>query len=506
MLLRKLLDKPASALLFEALSRIYRVKPWLGVLDLEGRPVICYPEAVEQDTMEDSQPPDDRRQQSYPTATGYIDSPLFIDDVCIGNLVGKSNKPRDTSFPLMLELLNSLLVSQIKNKKERKEILRETLDTYKEINLLYNLGDSISSCLDIEQLAKTILRESQKIIKSKSSSLMLLEDETDRLEIKAALGDKNRHRLELRLGRGIAGIVARDTKYIISNDVSQYSRFIPGKKHIRSLLCVPLKTKRKVLGVINLSNKLDGKMFTARDAKLLSAVAFHAANFIENAILYKRKLNKDRLKRNLERYISPHIVKDLLEGHRELELGGVSKQVVVLFADIRQFTSLSEELEPTRLVSFLNEFFTSMVDIIFKYGGMIDKFVGDEIMAIFGAPVSHPDDASRAIQTAIKMQQATQNLKPLNINHKIMSLAIGIGINSGEVIAGNIGSSKHMDYTVIGDVVNIAKRLESHAQKKQILVTRAVFNIIKDKHPLREIGKINIKGKKQPVEVFEIVY
>jgi len=180
---------------------------------------------------------------------------------------------------------------------------------------------------------------------------------------------------------------------------------------------------------------------------------------------------------------------------------------VVLFADIRSFTSLSEELAPELVVGFLNEYFTKMVDIIFKYGGMIDKFVGDEIMAIFGAPITHQNDASRAIQTAIEMQKGTEKLKPQGISDNHQKLSIGIGINSGEVIAGNIGSRKHMDYTVIGDAVNTAKRLESYAKKNQILITRDVFNMVKkDKYQFKGIGKVKVKGKKRLLEVFEVVY
>jgi adenylate cyclase len=201
-------------------------------------------------------------------------------------------------------------------------------------------------------------------------------------------------------------------------------------------------------------------------------------------------------------------VKNLLESNRELQLGGIRKKVAILFADIRKFTSLSEDMDPEILVNFLNEYFTQMVDIIFKHGGTVDKFVGDEIMAIFGAPITQPDDEIRAIKAAIEMQKGMQWLQycwqEWNMQRQLFH--IGIGINSGEVIAGNIGSKKHMDYTVIGDTVNIAKRLETQAADGKILVSRSIQRAAKDMFKFKNFGKIPVKGKKRPVEIFEVSY
>ncbi|MBI5555476.1 MAG: GAF domain-containing protein [Elusimicrobia bacterium] len=478
---------------------------WLGVADIEGQLIVCYPKSGEQLMPDYSRVQDCIKPKSYPGTNGYIYSPLVIRDNCLGILLGKSDSSDVDPLCHLMDMLSGLLINQISNNIEKKELLRETLDTYREINLLYNIGDSISSCLDVSELARTILLESSKIIKSRSSSLMLLDAESGDLDIKSALGDKNDHRVKFKLGQGIAGIVAREAKYIIANNVSNDSRFIQGKKEIHALLCVPLKTKRNVLGVINVSDKLDGEMFTARDAKLISAVASHAANFIEIAIMHEHKLNEDRLKRNLERYLSPHILKSVLESTQELKLGGDKKNVTILFADIREFSSLSEEMEPELLVRFLNEYFTRMVDIIFKYGGTVDKFVGDEIMAIFGAPITQADDELRAIKTAVEMQQEMHRLQEY-WQKSIKPFSIGIGINSGEVIAGNIGSNKHMDYTVIGDVVNSAKRLETQAAGGKILVSKNVRQKANELYEFKDVGETLVKGKKNPIEVFEVIY
>lgn len=486
---------------------MFKAGIWLGVVDSDGKLIVHYPESEGQLGIEEhSHLKECMREKSSMEADGYIYSPLVIGDTCLGSLIGKSDERQTHSLGQLLKSLNVLFVSQINNKIEKKGILRETLDTYKEINLLYNIGDSISSCLDVAELARTILHESSKIIKSECSSLMLLDSVSGRLEIKSAFESKDTHRMDLSLGNGIAGIVAQDAKYIISNDVSQDPRFIPGGNNIRSLLCVPLKTRQKVLGVINVRNKRHGEMFTARDAKLLSALASQAAIFIENAILHERKLNEDRLRRNLERYLSPHIAKNLMENSQELKLGGVKKKVAILFADIRKFTSLSEEMDPGALVAFLNDFFTRMVDVIFKYGGTVDKFVGDEIMAIFGAPITKVDDEIRVVKTAIEMQLEMQKLQSYWQKKNLPALSIGIGINSGEVIAGNIGCKRHMDYTVIGDMVNIAKRLETQATGGKILISRNIQKVNSKLYKFKDVGEIFVKGKKKPVETFEVIY
>jgi adenylate cyclase len=435
----------------------------------------------------------------------YLYSPIVINEECVAVLAGEAHEMDSYRLSNILKSISNLLVKQAQNTLERKEALQNTLDTDEEIYLLSSIGEKISTCLDIKQIAHIILLETKKFVHCENGSLMLINEERETLELVSAVGNKADENLVFKLGKGIAGIVAQKGSLVISNEVAQDHRFIPGKMKIHSLLCVPLKIKQKILGVINLSNKLGGD-FTAREARLLMIAATQAAQAIENAVFYEQKLNEDRLMRNFERYLSPYLVKELMENKQDLHLGGVKKRVVVLFADIRSFTSLSEELEPEQIVKFLNEYFTKMVDIIFKYGGTIDKFVGDEIMAIFGAPITRDDDATRAVQAAIDMQKEVKRLEQQWSNDSTKAFSIGIGINSGEVIAGNIGSKKHMDYTVIGDAVNTAKRLESRALKNQILVSCNVFNMINGGYEFKKIGKVQVKGKKQLVEVFEVVY
>jgi adenylate cyclase len=499
-----LFDKKEVTFLLKSFYEACEVQSGLWIVDQAGQVLVNYP-IYKKAGKAFARFDECLKTAAFIMDADYLYSPIIINEECLAALISEVHETDSYRLSKILKSITNLLVRLAHNKIERKEVLPRSLDTHEEINLLYKIEEKISACFDIKQIAHIILLESKRVVPCENASLMLINEEKETLEMVSAVGDKVDEGLAFKLGKGIAGIVAQKGTLIISNEIAQDRRFIPGKMKIKSLLCIPLKIKQKVLGVINLSNKQEGA-FTERDAGLLMVLATQAAHSIENALFYEQRLNEDRLMRNLERYLSPHLVKELMENKHDLNLGGVKKRVVVLFADIRRFTSLSEELEPEEIVKFLNEYFTKMVDIIFKYGGMIDKFVGDEIMAIFGAPITHRDDASRAIQTAIEMQRETKELKRQWGGDNTRAFSIGIGINSGEVIAGNIGSQKHMDYTVIGDAVNIAKRLESRAHKNQILVTRGVLNMIEDGYQFREIGKLRVKGKKLPVEVFEVAY
>ncbi|MEK7296680.1 MAG: adenylate/guanylate cyclase domain-containing protein, partial [Planctomycetota bacterium] len=181
----------------------------------------------------------------------------------------------------------------------------------------------------------------------------------------------------------------------------------------------------------------------------------------------------------------------------------VKKDIAILFSDIRGFSTTCEKLMPEETVAYLNEYFTQMVEIIFNHNGTVNKFVGDMIVAIFGAPTRCDDSKKQAVKTAIMMQRRLSEIKNEWIRDNFNT---GIGISAGEVVVGNIGSPQHMDYTAIGDEVNIAERLEALAQGKQILVDRNVYEATKDAFEFKALGGFTVKGKKKKVDVFEVVY
>lgn len=226
----------------------------------------------------------------------------------------------------------------------------------------------------------------------------------------------------------------------------------------------------------------------------------HAFNIMaEN--LYKKKLIEEAF----GRYVTKQVADEILAHPEEIHLGGKRQEVSVLFADIRGFTGLAERLEPEEVVYTVNEYLTLMTKIVFKYDGTLDKFLGDAIMAVFGAPVFFPDHSLRAISAAWDIQKEIETLNQRREARGAERVKIGIGINAGEVVTGNIGFEERMEYTVIGDNVNIAARLESLAEGGQILISPSIFEKVAHKVHLRPLHPIRLKGKANLLQVYEVL-
>src|SRR5919202_4495326 len=430
------------------------------------------------------------------TGNDCIDSlnkyPVQVADEVIGWVIGFENA----------SVVASLLTYLAKQELEKKALARETLDRYKEINLLYNISAKLSACLELNEVAKLVINEATKLIQATSASVMLLNEKTQRLEIIAASGKANESKLTLLPGEGIAGSIFLTGRAEIINDVESDPRFVPAANKSKSLICTPLKTQNAVIGVLNISSE-ELVNYTAQDLKLVITLASQAASAIENALLHKNKLKEERIKSNLERYVSAQLVEAILEAKDDISLAPAKRDITILFSDIRKFTTKCEELAPEAIVEYLNEYFTHMVEVIFSHGGTVNKFVGDMIVAMFGAPSRLVDSERRAIETAIEMQNRLRTIPVPWIRKNFIT---GIGINCGEVVVGNVGSPQHMDYTAIGDQVNIASRLQSMAKGEQILVSRRIYEVTQNLFEFKEVGLVRLKGKKNPIEVFEVVY
>ena len=214
---------------------------------------------------------------------------------------------------------------------------------------------------------------------------------------------------------------------------------------------------------------------------------------------------RDNLRTTFGKYMTQTVMDHLLAG--KVSLGGELLKVTILFSDIRSFTSISEKMDPQALVGLLNEYFTEMVGIVMQEGGVVDKYIGDAIMAVFGAPVAKPDDAVNAVRAAVRMRQALVALNDRLEARGIPRLRTGIGIHTGEVVAGNIGSEKRMEYTVIGDPVNLASRLESNTKDLgvNVLISEDTYELTKDVITTKQVREITVKGRKQPVMTYEVL-
>jgi adenylate cyclase len=277
------------------------------------------------------------------------------------------------------------------------------------------------------------------------------------------------------------------------------------RSNVQSAMCAPLLgSEGSALGLLYLDSLTAPSSFSDEDLEFLSSFSSIVSVAIENSRLVERVRREALVLSNLKRYFAPELAEEIAAQVGEIRLGGVKRQAVVLFADIRGFTALSEALSPDEIASLLNEYFTEMVEIVFEHGGALDKFMGDAMMAIWGAPLAHPDDPDRAARAAIAMQRGLARLNEVWSAQARRPLAVGIGLQSGEVFAGNIGSDRRLEYTVIGDAVNTAARLCSEAGPGEILLGETLYQALQAPPAVTALPPLQLKGKAQPVAVYRV--
>lgn len=215
---------------------------------------------------------------------------------------------------------------------------------------------------------------------------------------------------------------------------------------------------------------------------------------------------KEKIKESFGQYVTPEIVDLILENPDNQWMKGSKEEATVLFVDIRGFTRLAEEKEPEAVVELLNDHFTRITDIVFKYGGHLNKFVGDAAMAVFGTPAPNPQHAEAAVRAALDIQKEMARLEREKAIGDV-SFQVGVGVNSGEIVAGNLGSPKRMEYTVIGDNVNVASRLTSLAKEGEILISKQTYESVRDNYRLKvtERGTVTVKGKKVEITIYNVL-
>jgi adenylate cyclase len=216
---------------------------------------------------------------------------------------------------------------------------------------------------------------------------------------------------------------------------------------------------------------------------------------------------KKKIRGAFQYYLTASVINEMLKDPSKLKLGGDKKDLTVLFSDIRGFTTISEKLTPEDLVHLLNEYLTEMTNLVFKYDGLLDKYMGDAIMAVFGAPLDQPDHALRACRTALGMMDELKKLQEKWADEGRPVFDIGIGINSGDMVVGNMGSDMRFDYTVMGDMVNLGSRLEGINKEygTNIVISEYTYAVVKDALFCRELDSVRVKGKKLPVKIYELL-
>lgn len=387
----------------------------------------------------------------------------------------------------------------------------------KMLELLYEMSRSLGTVFDLKEIFEKatdlIFRGSPAdrvvaLIADETLDGRILDFSLNPVAVKTR--DENIEKMTetMTVSRTITQKVMREKVALLSQDAKTDAQFSGAEsivsQGVRSTICAPLITESNVHGVIY-ADRLDPfAAFTPDHLELISAVAAQTAVTVETVKAHKRLAREEVARANYSRFMPEYVVKQLLENPASFRLGGVNQQITVLFADIRGFTSISEKENPEKVVTLLNKYFSAMSEIIFEHGGTMDKYIGDGLMALFGAPTASEEDALNAVKAAVSMQKRLARLNDELRLEGYPNISMGIGLHTGEATVGYIGSEKRSEYTAIGDTVNLASRLESNSLGGQILMTEATAEASGNRIPVNVLEPLTVKNRVQPVKVLEV--
>ncbi|MGK4001683.1 adenylate/guanylate cyclase domain-containing protein [Sorangium sp. So ce1036] len=382
---------------------------------------------------------------------------------------------------------------------------------YERLRLSHELSREIAAERDTTKLLEKILTSVFKFIRA-DRGVIFLRDDSGELTPRA-MQRRDGTTAPISVSSTILNHVVHERAAVLTHDAAMDFAASKGKSMILNRissaivapLVAPLQHNNEVLGVLWLDSETLAQ-FQPKDLELVTAIAYQAAMFIEINILGKKIENEIVRRERFSRLLSPNIAERVLSGQLEVKRGGQRVEECTVFnSDIRGFTRMSESTSPEALVEMLNEYFERMVDTIFQYEGTLDKFMGDGIMALWGAPVAHRDDAVRSVECALKMGEVLGEFNRQRLEMEQQPLAVGIGIHTGPLVAGYIGSSKALSYTVIGDVANTSARLCSIALAGQIVISEATFAQLGGKFETEELQPARVKGKEKPLRVYNVL-
>jgi adenylate cyclase len=307
--------------------------------------------------------------------------------------------------------------------------------------------------------------------------------------------------------------VMRERVALLTYDALADQRLVGGDSirihQIRSAMCAPLWSGEKIIGVMQVDSPFHAGTFNEDDLDLLTALSNYAAVAVER-IRYGLRAEYDRQVRSrLERYHSPAVIEAVIsEGESGEEVRHLKNaEATVLFADLVGFTALAEQLDPQAVAELLGGYFTHSAEAIFAEGGTLDKFIGDCVMAFFGAPVKEEDHALRGVRAAARIQQAVKGWNAERQGKDLPLVRCRIGVNSGPVVVGDVGSNRRVDYTVLGNTVNVASRLEAIvAGPGDIAIGKTTFDLLAGAVPVEPLGEIQLKGLKRPVPTYRVLW
>ncbi len=387
------------------------------------------------------------------------------------------------------------------------------------LTLLYQVSRALGDKTTVEDVTQCVLDLVLQIDGAERGYAMLLTEESLR---DAPHGGENytflpailRYRVapktatpQMALSRAIIHQVMQSKGPLLVMDAKQDARFSGSESMaisgMQSAMCAPLASRDHVFGLLYVDNLSKRGTFTQEDLEVFAVIAAQAGLVIDR-VKVKSEVQRQGVQLSaLERFLSPAISRKITEEAADIRLGGESQRITLLFADVRGFTTMAEKMKPREAVEVLNEFFARMTNVIFEHDGTLDKYLGDGLMALFGAPFALQNDAEAAVRAAVNMQKGLVELNKISGRPP---LHIGIGIHTGEAVVGFLGTERRMDYTAIGDTVNVASRLTSQAGPGQIVISDATRILLCREIACSQLAAMKLKGRDEPIEVHEVLW
>jgi adenylate cyclase len=376
--------------------------------------------------------------------------------------------------------------------------------------VLVQVAKALLQSEDLNSLLDTVMNMIFKYLPVERGLIILFDEEGNPVP-KLTKFIEGAEQQDIPISRTILKMVAEQQVSLMTSNALEDARLLGGKSiaihGIRSAMCVPLWNRQRVIGAVQVDSPIHIGRFTEEDLDLLTALANFAAVAVERAQLSEKIEQERKIRSKMERYHSPGVVDEIVKGVISADEQEIrTAEVSILFADISGFTTVSETKLPEEVAEFLSNFFSCAVESIFAYGGTLDKFIGDAVMAFFGAPIPQDDHADRAVLSGIMMQRLVAAWNAERAAAGLPEVRIRIGINSGPAVVGNVGTEKRVDYTVLGSSVNIASRLESGVAKPgQLVISSNTMERLVGSFDTEPLGEFALKGLQQKMPVFQVI-
>ncbi len=377
----------------------------------------------------------------------------------------------------------------------------------KRLSFLYEFGDSIGNIFDINNLMDKVMEEIFKILPV-DRGLVFLASNAQMTPHKFWDKTGKKDAKDSDYSKTLIEQVAKERQSILTSDFAEDERFSSSESiialHLKSTIAVPIIRKEELYGIIQLDSTTKGGQLTEDDLKIITLIANQVAVNIKNSHLIDEIKEQTRMKNTLERYLGPTLTDHIIQEKINLEFSGEEQYVTILFSDIRGFSTIVEQHKADEIINLLTLYYTKMTEVVFKNQGFIDKVIGDALLCVFGIPMKLDNHADLAVISAKEMLEKLAELNKEYFSTMNIDMGIGIGINTGKVVHGNIGGSDRPEVTVLGDAVNVAQRLSSVAAPNQILISEQTTKELQKECDLQKIGLLTLKGKKEKVLVYKV--